>query len=132
MKTTNIIRLLALVGILITSPVAAHAETLSWNAVTTYADGSGVGSAAVTYTAVWSPSSSLSSPTTLASSISSTSTNFNIDIAGMPRGATIYFAVKSTVVGVDSAYSAPLPWNVPAQPGTPKKNPSSPKRFRIK
>lgn len=130
MKKIHVTGLLALAGILVFGSAAAHAETLSWNAVTTYADGSGVGSAAVTYTAVWSPSSSLSSPTTLASSISSTSTAFSIGTAGMPRGTTVYFAVRSRVGGVDSAYSAPLSWTVPNL--TPvAKTPSSPNNVRV-
>ena len=130
MKKIHVTGLLALAGILVFGSAAAHAETLSWNAVTTYTDGSGVGSAAVTYTAVWSTSSSLSSPTTLASSISSTSTAFSIGTAGMPRGTTVYFAVRSRVGGVDSAYSAPLSWTVPNL--TPvAKTPSSPNNVRV-
>jgi hypothetical protein len=103
----------------------AQAETLSWNAVTTYTDGSSIGSAAVTYTAVWSTSASLTSPTTLASGTSSTSAAFSISSAGMPRGSTIYFGVKSTVGGVDSAYSTALSWAVPSL------SPSSPGNLRV-
>ena len=101
-------------------PLLSHAETLSWNAVTTYSDGSAITSP-VSYSAVWSTSSSLASPTTLASSISSTSTTFNITTAAMPRGSTIYFGVRATVGGVNSAYSTSLSWLVgtlaPSIPG---------------
>ena len=97
----------------VVSPFVAQAETLSWSAPTTYTDGSSIGSATITYTAVWSTSSSLASPTTLASLISVTSTTFNITTAGMTRGTTIYFGVRATVAGVNSAYSSALSWLVP-------------------
>lgn len=112
-------------------PLLALAETLSWNAVTTYTDGSAITSP-VTYTAVWSTSSSLSSPTTLASSITTTSTTFNITTAAMPRGSTIYFGVRATVGGVNSAYSTPLSWLVPASTTpVPALAPSTPGNLRL-
>lgn len=120
----HIIRLLALAGILLAASIPAHAETLIWDAVTTNADGSAV-TGPVTYTAIWSTSPSLSSPTTLASSVSTTWTSFNSAAAGMKKGTTVYFALKATVEGVDSGYSTPLPWTV-------DRSPSSPKNFRIK
>ncbi len=112
-KRTTVLVALVL-AILAAGPLAARAETLSWTAPTTYTDGSSIGSATITYTAVWSTSSSLTSPTTLASSISGTSTTFNVTTAGMTRGTTVYFAVRATVGGVNSAYSSPLSWLVPA------------------
>lgn len=115
MKNKSVIAAAAFLLVLATAgPFVAWAETLSWSAPTTYTDGSSIGSATITYTAVWSTSSSLSSPTTLASSISGTSTAFNITSAGMPRGSTIYFGVRATVGGVNSAYSSPLSWLVPS------------------
>ncbi len=125
MKTRSVIMSLVLVPVIMLYAIAAQAETLSWNAVTTYTDGSSIGTTPVTYTAVWSTSSSLTTPTTLASATSSTSTAFNIGTAGMPRGSTIYFGVKSTVGGVDSAYSTALSWLVPALA------PSSPGNLRV-
>ncbi|HEY7527914.1 MAG TPA: hypothetical protein VH660_02085 [Candidatus Deferrimicrobiaceae bacterium] len=110
-------------------PVPAPAETLSWNAVTTFSDGSAIGSAPVTYTAVWSTSASLASPTTLAASTSTTSTTFSIETAGMPRGSTVYFGVKATVNGVASTYSSALPWGVPTVVSTLP--PSYPRNLRI-
>ncbi|NJD62545.1 MAG: hypothetical protein FIA93_07480, partial [Deltaproteobacteria bacterium] len=106
------------------SPVRALAETLAWDAVTTYTDGSSIGSTPVTYTAVWSTSSSLASPATLAASISATSTAFSIATAGMPRGSTVYFGVRATVNGVTSSYSSAMAWAVPAI--APTLTPSSP------
>lgn len=103
----------------------AQAETLSWNAVTTYTDGSSIGSASVTYTPVWSTSSSLASPTALGTSTTATSRAFNINTEAMPRGSTIYFGVRATVGGVASAYSSPLSWLVPTVA------PSSPGNLRV-
>lgn len=112
-------------------PLLSHAETLSWNAVTTYSDGSAI-SSPVSYSAVWSTSSSLASPTTLASSISTTSRTFNITTAAMPRGSTIYFGVRATVGGVNSAYSTPLSWLVPVStPPVPSLAPSTPGNLRL-
>lgn len=125
MKTRSVIMSLVLVPVIMLYAMGAQAETLSWNAVTTYTDGSSIGTTPVTYTAVWSTSSSLTTPTTLASGTSSLSTTFSIGTAGMPRGSTIYFGVKSTVGGVDSAYSTALSWAVPTLA------PSSPGNLRI-
>ena len=95
-------------------PLSSQAETLSWGAVTTYTDGSSLGSASVTYTPVWSMSSSLTSPVVLGTgSISTTSQAFNVSTAAMPRGSTIYLGVRATVGGVNSLYSSPLSWLVP-------------------
>lgn len=116
--------LLALAG----AAVTAEAETLAWNAVTTYTDGSSIGSATVTYTAYWSTNSNLTNLHTLGSSGTSTSRSFDVDSAGMPRGATVYFATKATVAGVDSALSSSLSWNVPA--GTTPV-PSAPTNLRM-
>ena len=124
MRTKIILLSLAFVLCTVVFSFTAQAETLSWSAVTTYTDGSAIG-ASVTYTPVWSTSSNLASPTTLASSISGTSTTFNITTAAMPRGNTVYFAVKATVSGVASAYSSPLSWQVPSV------SPSSPANLRL-
>lgn len=114
MKTKNVIAALTFLSLVAAGPYIAQAETLHWNAPTTYTDGSSIGSATITYTAVWATNSSLNSPTTLASSVSGTSATFNIATAGMPRGSTIYFGVRATVGGVNSAYSSALSWVVPA------------------
>ena len=124
MRTKVILLSLAFVLCTVVFSFTAQAETLSWSAVTTYTDGSAIG-ASVTYTPVWSTSSNLASPTTLASSISGTSTTFNITTATMPRSNTVYFAVKATVNGVDSAYSSTLSWHVPSV------SPSSPANLRF-
>jgi len=125
MKAKSIILSLVLIMVLIICAGAARAETLSWNAVTTYTDGSAIGSTPVTYTAIWSTSASLTSPTTLVSGTSSLSTTYNITTAAMPRGSTIYIGVRSTVGGVNSAYSTALSWLVPTL------SPSSPSNLRV-
>jgi hypothetical protein len=61
----------------------------------------------------------------LGTSTTSTSRAFNVVTEAMPRGSTIYFAVRATVGGVDSAYSAPLSWVVPGVV------PSSPTNLRV-
>ncbi len=120
MRKGTAIAIAAFLAVLaVAGPSPAGAETLSWSAPTTYTDGSAIGSATITYTAVWSTNSSLSSATTLASSISATSTTFNITSAGMPRGSTIYFGVRATVGGANSAYSSPLSWLVPTLTPSP-------------
>lgn len=103
----------------------ARAETLSWTAVTTYTDGSSIGSATVTYSAYWSSSNTLSNLHSVGSAGTSTNRAFNIDTESMPRGQTIYFTAKSTVGGVDSALAAPLAWPVPT------KAPAAPTNLRM-
>jgi len=125
MKIKNFILPIVLLSGILLCATSAQAETLSWNAVTTYTDGSAIGSTPVTYTAVWSTSSSLTSPTTLVTGTSSLSSTFNITTAAMPRGTTIYFGVRSTVGGVNSAYSTALSWLVPTL------SPSSPSNLRV-
>lgn len=106
----------------------AAAETLSWNAVTTYTDGTSIGSATVTYQAYWSTSSALTNLNSLGSSSTSTSRTFNVDTETMPRGSAIYFTCRSTVGGVVSALAAPMSWNVPT---AATKAPSSPINLRL-
>ena len=109
-----IILLFAFLLAVAATAVTAQAETLAWNAVTTYTNGSPINGATVTYQAYWSTSSNLTNLQTLGSSGTSTSRSFNADSAGMPRNSTVYFTTKATVAGVDSALSSSRSWNVPA------------------
>lgn len=109
----------------VATAVAAQAETLSWNAVTTYTDGTSVGTATVTYQAYWTTSSSLTSLTPIGAATTSTSRAFAVETEGMPRGSIIYFTCKATVGGVDSGLASALSWNVPS------KAPSAPGNLRI-
>ena len=110
-----------LLAILATA-IAAQAETLAWNAVTTYTDGTSVGSATVTYQAYWTTNSNMTGLTALGTSGTATSVTFNIDTAGMPRGSIVYFTSKATVNGTDSALATPLSWNVPTKAPAPPGN----------
>ena len=102
------------------------AETLSWNAVTTYTDGSTIPSAtSKTYRAFWSTSSSLATLREMGSSSSSVSRTFNVNSEGMTRGTSVYFTVRATVNGVDSANATPLAWAVPSFA------PSAPTNLRV-
>lgn len=106
----------------------AQAETLSWSAVTTYTDGTAIGGATVTYQAYWSTGTGTTGLNPVGTSGTSTSRTFNVDTEGMPRGQSIYFRSRATVAGIDSAYSAPLQWAVPA--ATPKV-PSAPSNLNM-
>ncbi|MGA7103806.1 MAG: hypothetical protein WBX49_00525 [Candidatus Deferrimicrobiaceae bacterium] len=108
--------------------VVAQAETLSWNAVTTYTDGTSIGSTAVTYQAFWSTSSGTSGLNSFGAANSSTSRTFNVDTESMPRGQTIYFRSRATVAGINSAYSSAMSWAVPA--ATPK-TPAAPSNLQM-
>lgn len=125
MQQKVVIVLIAFILAVAATATSARAETLAWNAVTTYTDGTSIGSATVTYTAYWSASSNLTNLHTVGSAGSSTSRNFNVDSAGMPRGSVVYFTVKATVNGTDSALASALSWNVPA------KAPSAPGNLRM-
>jgi len=123
-----IIMLFAFLLAVAATAVTAHAETLSWNAVTTYTNGSPINGATVTYRAYWSTSSNLTNLDTVGSSTTSTSKTFSVDSEGMPRGSVVYFTTKATVGGVDSALSSSISWNVPA--GT-NPVPSAPVNLRM-
>lgn len=105
----------------------ASAETLSWDAPTKFTDGTNIGSATITYQAYWSTNQNLTGLNPLGSASTSTSRAFDIDAAGLPRGTTIYFTVKATVGGEDSAYASPFQWLVPV----PVKIPSAPTNLRM-
>ena len=111
-----IITLFAFLLAVAATTVTAQAETLSWNGVTTYTDGTSIGNVTVTYQAYWSEDSDLTDIETLGSSTTSTSKTFSVDNEEMPRDSVIYFTVKATVNGTDSALASPLSWNV--QTGT--------------
>jgi len=113
-----------LLAILATA-IAAQAETLAWNAVTTYTDGTSVGTATVNYQAYWTTNSNLTGLTALGTSGTALTRTFNVDTEVMPRGSIIYFTVKATVNGTDSALATALNWNVPT------KAPSAPTNVRM-
>lgn len=125
MSKKVVIVLFAIILALAATAATARAENLAWNAVTTYTDGTSIGSASVTYTAYWSTSSNMTNLHAIGSAGSSTSRTFNVDSAGMSRGSVVYFTVKATVNGTDSALASALSWNVPV------KAPSAPSNLRM-
>jgi hypothetical protein len=124
MKKT-LVMIVILVAVLFFTMLNARAETLAWNAVTTYTDGTSIGTATVTYRAFWSTSSTLSSLAEIGASGSGTTRTFNIDTETMPRGTIIYLTSRAIVGGVESANAAALSWNVPT------KAPSAPTNVRM-
>lgn len=107
---------------------SASAESLSWNAVTTYTDGSPVAPATVSYRAYWTTDATLGNGLhAIGSSSTSTSVSFDVAASGMTRGSIVYFTCRATVNGTDSALASPLSWNVP----TLNRTPSSPDNLRL-
>jgi hypothetical protein len=95
----------------------AETRTVSWDAVTTYTDGTPIEpSKTVRYDIFWSSDAGLSpaSLRTVASSVSQTSATFDPDAIGLPRGQTVYFTGDSVLsTGEKSALASPLAWTVP-------------------
>ena len=87
----------------------------SWDPVTSYTDGTPIEAGkTVTYSAYWTTDSGLGSLRTFGSSLATTSTTFDPDIQGMPRGGTVYFTVKAVLnTGEESALSPAYAWVVP-------------------
>ncbi len=105
---------------------SAFAETLSWDPVTKYTDGTNIAPATVSYRAYWTTDATLTTGlNAIGSATSSTSATFDVTASGMPRGSIIYFTCKATVAGVDSGLASPLSWNVPVR------TPSSPANLRL-
>ncbi len=128
MKRKSIAMVIVFLLTITATAITAQGETLSWNGVTTYTDGTSIGNATVTYRAYWSTNSNLTNLDTLGSSTTSTSRSFSVDNENMPRGSVIYFTVRATVNGTDSALASPLSWNVPAATANV---PSAPTNLRM-
>jgi hypothetical protein len=108
----------------VSAPGSGRAEirTVSWNAVTTYTDGTPIEpSRTVRYDIFWSTDAglSLASLRTVASSVSQTTAAFDPDALGMPRGQTVYLTGDAVLdTGEKSALASPYSWTVPAaEPG---------------
>jgi hypothetical protein len=119
-----------LLSALLLAPVAS-AETyqLSWDPVTQYTDGSAIESSkTIMYTVYWTTDSTLASGLkTLASSITTSYTNFDPAIVGMTSGTVVYFTAKTVLsTGEESVLSTPYPWTVS------KTKPNPPGQMRIK
>lgn len=129
MKSGRIPAVLVFLYAVSLSAIPVRADTLSWDAVTRYTDGTNIAPAMVSYRAYWTTDASLATGlTTIGSSTTSTSVNFEVAASGMPRGAVVYFTCKSTVNGMDSELASPLSWDVP----TLGRGPSCPANLRLR
>jgi hypothetical protein len=106
-----------LVGVTFPFSASAEQRQVSWTPVTTYTNGTPIGTdKALTYNVYWTtdPALSTGSLRNLASSLPETSATFDPTDAAMPRGQTVYFTVKSVLnTGEQSPLSAARAWNVP-------------------
>jgi hypothetical protein len=106
-------------------PLEGNAETrtLSWNAVTTYIDGTPIASGtSVAYNFYWTsdPGLGAASLHPIVTSVSRTSATFDPGQKGMPRGQTVYFTGEVLLSsGVKSALSPACSWTVPVIVTTP-------------
>ena len=104
------------VGILLVlaTPAFAETRTISWDPVTTYTDGTtiGSGSGTVSYLVYWSTTAG-GTPVQIGTSVTTTSTTFDPDAQRMTRGSTVYFNMKAVLGTQQSAASAAFPWVVP-------------------
>ena len=125
----KVVKYLLWVGILAAFAMPAFAETrtISWDPVTTYADGTTITGKTISYTVYWTTDIglSLASLHTIGTSLATTSTTFDPDAQGMTRGGTVYFTVKAVLSagGETSALSPAYAWIVAlatAAPAAPK------------
>ena len=105
------------VGILAAFAIPAYAETqtISWDPVTTYTDGTQIDAGkTITYSAYWTTDPGLGSLHTIGASLATVSTTFDPDAQGMTGGGTVYFTAKAVAdTGEESALSPAYAWVVP-------------------
>jgi hypothetical protein len=115
----SVAALLVLIGTLLAVPGHGNAEsrTISWVAVTSYADGTAIEPGkTVSYDIFWSADAGVTpgSIQPIATSISQSSTTFDPDFLGMPRGQTVYLTGEAVLnTGERSSLAPAYPWNVP-------------------
>ena len=123
--------LLLLVGMIVAAPGPGIAETrtVSWNPPTTYTDNTPFApGTTVTYDVFWSadPALSAASLRTIASSVAGTSTTFDPDSVGMPRGTIAYVTADAVLnTGAKSDLATAFAWNVPTVASLSIAGPSS-------
>jgi hypothetical protein len=109
------------VGILaaLATPAYAETQTISWDPVTTYTDGTSIEAGkTITYSAYWTTDPGLGSLHAIGTSLTTISTTFDPDAQGMTGGGTVYFTAKAVAdTGEESALSPAYAWVVP--PATP-------------
>lgn len=111
--------------VLTSGPGRAETKTLSWDAVTTYTDGSPIAPGTVSYTMFWSASASLTSQHIVANGITGTTQTFDVNTQGMVRGSTVYFSGYASVGTNNSANAVSLAWIAPY------KVPNAPTNLRL-
>ena len=118
MKKTCAVLLVAIATVVAVSlPANGENRLVSWNPSTTYTDGTPfVAGTTVTYDVYWTSDAALSpaSLRRIASSIAGTSTTFDPETLGIPRGQTAYFTADAVLnTGVTSSLATAYAWNVP-------------------
>lgn len=118
MKKTRVALLACLASALALPGLSmAESRTITWSAVTAYNDGTPIESNVyITYNMYWSSDAGLSAGSLrpVVSSAVQTSGTFDPDLAGMPRGTTVYFTGETVLsTGVKSGLTPAFPWNVP-------------------
>ncbi len=123
--------LLLVIAMTVAVPLRSIAEnrTVSWSPSTTYTDGTPFAAGTtVTYDVNWTTDAALS-PTSiqrLASAVTGTSTTFDPNVAGMPRGQTVYITGDAVLnTGETSALATAYAWKVPALSSLTIAGPSS-------
>ena len=95
----------------------AETRTLTWNAVTTYNDGTPIESNVyIMYNMYWTSDAGLSADSLrpVVSSAVQTTYTFDPDLAGMPRGTTFYLTGETVLsTGVKSSLSPAIPSSLP-------------------
>lgn len=118
MKKSRAVLLACLVSALALPGLSkAEIRTLTWNAVTTYNDGTPIESNVyIMYNMYWTSDAGLSADSLrpVVSSAVQTTYTFDPDLAGMPRGTTFYLTGETVLsTGVKSSLSPAIPSSLP-------------------
>jgi len=118
MKKSRVVLLACLASVLALPGLSkAETRTINWSAVTTYNNGTPIGSnTSITYDIYWTSDAGLSAGSLrpVVSSTSQTSCTFDPDLVGMPRGTTVYFTGEVVLsTGEKSSLGPAYSWAVP-------------------
>jgi hypothetical protein len=118
MKKSRAVLLACLVSALALPGLSkAETGTLTWNAVTTYNDGTPIESNVyITYNMYWTSDAGLSADSLrpVVSSAVQTTYTFDPDLAGMPRGTTFYLTGETVLsTGAKSSLTPAIPSSLP-------------------
>jgi len=108
---------------------------ISWDAVTTYTDGTLIGTGkTILYAVYWTPDIWLEGGSLhpIGSPTSATSLSFDSEVAGMTGYQTVYFTVKTVLdTGEDSSFSEAFAWDVPIDAGIALETPIAPENMVV-